>query len=250
MVKLLHILEDIDLDSISASKSFKDLPPNLKLISQRGKTRNVYEYNDKYVLKIAKNKKGLEQNKNEVEVLNKYDSPLFPKLEKYDNKNYRYIVIEKVNDFKNYSSFYKFTYPNIDIIYNKLLDFYDKNKNKYSIPDYVFFNKKDTYSHTILNKYYDKKDIVFMTKEENKKIWDKYIKKGIYSVDTDEIENQVSPDQRITFMTYKEMDDLLGNNSNVKELKKLIDQGYKLNDTHWKNFGYKNNQLKILDLGI
>lgn len=250
MIKLLDILEDINLDSISNSKSFKDLPPNLKLLSKRGTTRDVYEYNNNYVLKVAKNKKGLEQNKKEVEILNKYNSPLFPKLEKYDNKNYKYIVIEKVNDFKNYASFYKFVYPKIDIIYKKLLDFYNKNKDEYAIPTYIYLDKKVTYSYLILDNYYDKKDIFFITRKENNKIWDKLKKSGISSIDQDEFLNQSPPDQRIIFMTYEEIDNLLGDNNNVKELKKLISQGYEPNDLHWRNFGYKDDQLKILDLGI
>jgi hypothetical protein len=67
--------------------------------------------------------------------------------------------------------------------------------------------------------------------------------------DYDDLLKHSSPDQRITFMTYEEMNNLLDNNY-VKEIKKLINQGYKPNDLHWGNFGYKDNQLKILDLGL
>jgi hypothetical protein len=248
MIKLIDLLKEIDLDSISDAP-FSKLPPGLKLISQRGTTRNIYEYNKDYILKIAKNNKGIEQNKEEIKNLTKYISPLFPKLKSYDDRNYKYIVVEKVNDFKSYNEFYKFIFPNIEKIAKKFIQFANEYRSKYTIPDSIGLEKSTVY-YFILKAWLHKEDIIFITKEENKKIWDKYTKKGIYNVDDNELINQTPPNQRITFMTYDELNKELNTTDSTNLLKQLIDDGFKVTDWHWKNFGYKDNQLKLIDLGL
>lgn len=227
MIKLTNILEDVNLDDISKSKSFKDLPSGLKLISSRGTTRNVYEYNNKYVLKIAKNNKGIEQNKKEIENLTKYDSPLFPELKKYDEKNYRYVVIEKVNDFKKHMQFYEFVYPDIDILYKKIRNFYykqlsEKGYNTSDIYDIAYNPKWSIYFDIVRHWYYDE-DIQYKNKETGE---------IMFTITTEELEN------------------ILGNNQNARDLKNIIREKRFGKDLHWKNFGYVGNQLKIIDLGV
>jgi len=247
MIKLIDILkEEINLDAISNAPSSK-LPPGLSLISNRGTTRDVYEYNDKYVIKIAKNSKGISQNHQEVEVLTKYNSPLFPKLKKYDEKNDKYIVIEKVNDFKNEKSFYEFTYPNIDIIYKKVLSFFKKNPQYTSVNDLTIPRPKAYYYHIIIP-YYLKQDIIGVTKEAKKRIWDETTKKAAGAPFSLDFFTQSTPDERIIIIPYKELTQFL-DTPNTQELKKIYKQKI-VQDLHWKNFGYQNNQLKILDLGL
>ena len=227
MIKLIDILkEEINLDDIS-NAPFSKLPPELNLISKRGSARNVYDYNDKYVLKIAKNSKGIYQNKKEIETLSKINSPLLPELKKYDKKNYKYIVIEKINDFKDASQFFKFIFPDIDTLYKKILDFYYQQKNGFSntadiwdIPDN---SKKDVYEYIIEDTWLQGKDLQFKNKQ------------------TDEIMFNI---------TYDELDNILKDNQNAKDLKKIYDMGLGSEDFHWRNFGYKDSQLKMLDLGI
>ena len=50
--------------------------------------------------------------------------------------------------------------------------------------------------------------------------------------------------------TIDELNNMLKDNQNVKDLKELYDMGLGSRDFHWRNFGYKDSQLKILDLGI
>jgi hypothetical protein len=227
MIKLIDILkEEINLDDIS-NAPFSKLPPELNLISKRGSARNVYDYNDKYVLKIAKNSKGIYQNKKEIETLSKINSPLLPELKKYDKKNYKYIVIEKINDFKDASQFFKFIFPDIDTLYKKILDFYYQQKNGFSntadiwdIPDN---SKKDVYEYIIEDTWLQGKDLQFKNKQ------------------TDEIMFNI---------TYDELNNMLKDNQNAKDLKELYDMGLGIKDFHWRNFGYKDSQLKMLDLGI
>lgn len=246
MIKLIDILKEIDLDAISNS-SFSKLPPGLNLISNRGTTRDVYEYNDKYVIKIAKNSKGISQNHQEVEVLTKYNSPLFPKLKKYDEKKYKYIVIEKVNDFKNEKSFYEFTYPNIDMIYKKVLNFFKKNPQYVSEYDLTIPIPKAYYYHVIIP-YYLNQDIIGVTKEAAKRIWDETASKAAGAPFSIDHFTQSTPDERVTIIPHKELTQLL-DTPNTQELKKIYKQKI-IQDLHWKNFGYQNNQLKILDLGL
>jgi hypothetical protein len=51
-------------------------------------------------------------------------------------------------------------------------------------------------------------------------------------------------------ITYDELNNMLKDNQNAKDLKELYDMGLGIKDFHWRNFGYKDSQLKILDLGI
>jgi hypothetical protein len=247
MIKLLNILESIDLDSISNVKSFKDLPPNLVLISKRGSTRNIYKYNNNYVLKIAKNKKGLEQNKNEVENLIKYNSSLFPKLEKYDKENYRYIVVEKVNDFKTGKDFYKSMFPEFEDVFIKFKDFYDKHHQIYFIPDYRD-HEFNLYTNEIFPSYLTDKPIDFISKTEFDTLHNQ--NKNLFNTNRKKFYSLADKDQVITFMTSKDINNILDKNINAQNIKKLYKSGYYSSDLHWKNFGYVGDQLKMIDLGI
>jgi len=226
MIKLIDILKEINLDDISNSP-FSKLPPGLSLISKRGSARNVYDYNDKYVLKIAKNDKGIYQNKKEIEILSKIKSPLLPELKKYDEKNYKYIVIERINDFKNATQFFKFIFPDIDILYKKILDFYYQQRNELSntsdIWDIPGNSKKDVYEHIIEDTWLQGKDLQFENRQTGEIMFN---------------------------ITYNELNNMLKNNQNAKDLKELYNMGLGTRDFHWRNFGYKNSQLKMLDLGI
>jgi hypothetical protein len=248
MIKLLDILENVNLDVISNIKSFKDMPSNLKLISSRGTTRNVYEYDDNYVLKIAKNNKGIEQNKKEIENLIKYDSSLFPKLKKYDKENYRYLVVEKVNDFKTGKDFYKNMFPEFENIYSKFREFYNEYHQTYNIPDYSKSTKFNLYTNQIIPAYLKDKPIYFISKTEFDKL---YIQnKNLFSTDREKFYSLAPKEKTINFLTSEEINNILDKNINAKNIKKLYKSGYPSQDLHWKNFGYINNQLKIIDLGL
>jgi len=81
----------------------------LKEISH-GSSRTAYELPiGAYVLKIARNKKGIAQNEHEVEV---YTNPqikdIVPRIyPKSDLQNYSYLIVEKVNAFSTYNDFKK-----------------------------------------------------------------------------------------------------------------------------------------------
>lgn len=65
-------------------------------------SRSVYALNDHYVLKIARNKVGAEQNQHEIDVYNLAEiknRKYFAKLV-LDVSSYRFVVMEKVTTFK------------------------------------------------------------------------------------------------------------------------------------------------------
>jgi hypothetical protein len=235
--------EEINLDDIS-NTPFSKLPPGLNLISKRGSSRNVYDYNDKYVLKIAKNNKGIHQNKKEIEILSKINSPLIPELKKYDEENYKYIVIEKVNDFKNYNQFMKFIFPNIENVIKKFIQFINQYKNEYDILSFISLDKPTMY-YFILKYWLDKKDFSYVETTTSKKL-----KNDLSTYTRDDIINKSSPDKHITFMTYNELNKELNPTNSTNLLRQLIDDGFELRDWGWRNFGYKGDQLKLIDLGL
>ena len=57
-----------------------------------GSSRIVWNINNNIILKLAKNKKGLEQNRTEC---NQPINELFTKIYEYDNINYQWIIAEK-----------------------------------------------------------------------------------------------------------------------------------------------------------
>ena len=136
-------------------------------------------------------------------------------------------MIEKVNDFKNAIQFFKFIFPNIDILYKKIFDFYYQQKNNSSnisniwdIPDN---RKSDVYDHIIEDTWLQGKDLQFKNQKTGEIMFN---------------------------ITYDELDNMLKDNQNAKDFKKIYDMGLDSKDFHWRNFGYKDSQLKILDLGI
>jgi hypothetical protein len=248
MIKLTDILENINLDDISKAKSFKEIPLNLNLISSRGTTRNVYEYNDKYILKIAKNNKGIEQNKKEIENLTKYNSPLFPQLKKYDKENYRYVMVEKVNDFKTGKDFYKNMFPEFEDIYLNFRKFYDKYHQTYNIPDYNAGTKFNFYTNELFKSYLKDESIYFISRIEFVKLYNQ--NKDLFSSNRRKFYSLAPENQTIVFMTSEDINNILNNNINAQSMKELYKSGYYSSDLHWKNFGYVDKQLKIIDLGL
>ena len=98
------ILTDNRLIKLSEFKTFKERKDyaneNFKKLSH-GTSRNVYIYSDKYVLKVAKNPKGIAQNLTESnpEILKKY-SDIVAKVTDY-NKNGKWLLQQKVEQVDN-----------------------------------------------------------------------------------------------------------------------------------------------------
>ena len=67
-----------------------------------GSSRKVFNLNNGYVVKIAKNNAGIEQNKAEVSISNKDKSGIFAKVVQFA-QNYEYIVMRKAHKIKDIS---------------------------------------------------------------------------------------------------------------------------------------------------
>ncbi len=107
-----------------------------------GSSRCVYMLSDNFVLKLAYNAAGIEQNKLEFERYDKTKSKLFPIV--YDHgKNFEYIVCENV-------------VPANDVDFEKILDIpYEGSWKQYSVPEK---NSSDEYNGDYeigYNKYFD-----------------------------------------------------------------------------------------------
>ena len=107
-----------------------------------GSSRLVFMLSDNFVLKLAYNKAGIEQNKLEFERYYKTKSKLFPIV--YDHgKNFEYIVCENV-------------VPANDVDFEKILDIpYEGSWKQYSVPEK---NSSDEYNGDYeigYNKYFD-----------------------------------------------------------------------------------------------
>lgn len=107
-----------------------------------GSSRLVFMLSDNFVLKLAYNKAGIEQNKLEFERYYKTKSKLLPIV--YDHgKNFEYIVCENV-------------VPANDVDFEKILDIpYEGSWKQYSVPEK---NSSDEYNGDYeigYNKYFD-----------------------------------------------------------------------------------------------
>ena len=93
-----------------------------------GSSRYVYMLSDNFVLKLAYNVAGIEQNKLEFERYDKTKSKLFPIV--YDHgKNFEYIVCENV-------------VPANDVDFEKILDIpYEGSWKQYSVPEKNSFDE-------------------------------------------------------------------------------------------------------------
>jgi hypothetical protein len=92
------IMSSFDLKTFENIKSFKKryiyAKEHLKRLGA-GSSRIVFELNDKFVLKIARNMKGIAQNEFECSLMNDYMAPDFlTKVKDCDDKSF-YIIAEK-----------------------------------------------------------------------------------------------------------------------------------------------------------
>ncbi len=67
-----------------------------------GSSRKVFNLNNGYVIKIAKNNAGIEQNKTEVNISEKDMSGRFAKVVQF-SRNYKYIIMRKAHKIKDIS---------------------------------------------------------------------------------------------------------------------------------------------------
>ena len=121
-----------------------------------GSSREVYDLNNEYVLKVAKNKAGLAQNRSEYKIYKKDNSKLFANI-LYASDDYNFIIMrkaKKVHDISDVWNYFnvssKFEFYNLSFIrrlrnkYNLILA--DLNRpsswgiidKKYVIIDYGF----------------------------------------------------------------------------------------------------------------
>lgn len=78
-----------------------------------GNTREVFLYNNKYVIKLATGDYGNHANNSEVEVYNKFkgqDFNILAKILNYDEKYYNFIIMERASVFKSEEQFNNFYY--------------------------------------------------------------------------------------------------------------------------------------------
>lgn len=82
---------------LSKFKERKDFANKKFKLLDKGSARIVYLIGDKYVLKLAKNKKGIYQNKKEIEIQeSKKYNDIIANIVEYDENNY-YIITEKAD---------------------------------------------------------------------------------------------------------------------------------------------------------
>lgn len=72
-----------------------------------GSSRKVFDLNNGYVIKIAKNEAGIGQNKTEVNISKKDKSGLFAKVIK-KSSDYEFIVMRKANKIKDISFVWRY----------------------------------------------------------------------------------------------------------------------------------------------
>ena len=96
-----------------------------------GSSREVYDLNNGYVVKVAKNRAGIEQNKTEYRIYSKDNTGIFAKIVQVSD-NYEYVVMKKARKVKRIEEVWK--YFNVS---NKM-EFYnvgeiERLRNKYNL---------------------------------------------------------------------------------------------------------------------
>lgn len=133
-----QILNSNDIDSFTQLHKFSDrkkyADENYKLIN-KGTGRYVYNINNEYVLKLAKNNKGIEQNKTEINISNsgKYND-ITANIVEYDT-NGLYLIQQKA---------YRVTDQNFKDITGLQLDgflYYLRHNIKWDGSNVKFYNK-------------------------------------------------------------------------------------------------------------
>lgn len=92
-----------------------------------GSSRKVFDLNNGYVIKIAKNKAGIEQNKNEYKISISDNTALFAKV-MYASENYEFIIMEKAKKVSNI--FYVWNYFGVTNVID-FLSLYKLQRIKY-----------------------------------------------------------------------------------------------------------------------
>lgn len=97
---------NFDTDNFKSIKFFKSRFDYCKQTLGKpignGSSRIVWKLNDKLVIKLAKNKKGLAQNQAEINLLkNNLYKNMFTKIYEFDNVNYQWLITEKAQKLTN-----------------------------------------------------------------------------------------------------------------------------------------------------
>jgi len=110
----------------------------------KGSSRYVYEINDKYVLKLAKNNKGIEQNKTEINIFkNSKVKDILAKIIEYD-ENGIFIVQERAESIINDNDFERIT----NLQFDGFL-YYLRHDKKWDGDNKQFYNK----FNSLINKF-------------------------------------------------------------------------------------------------
>lgn len=92
----------IDFDKIKA-----DIDEHKYSLIGSGSGRNVYDLDNGYVVKSAKNRRGLAQNKAEHEIATNNKSHYFAKI-KGVSEDYRFLIMEKADRIKSFSEVWNY----------------------------------------------------------------------------------------------------------------------------------------------
>ncbi len=93
---------DIDIEVIKTNLRLKSYP----LIGV-GSGRAVYDLNNGYVVKAAKNRKGIEQNKAEYQISEMNHQNIFAKVAAH-SEDYRFLVMEKAQRISSFAEIWKY----------------------------------------------------------------------------------------------------------------------------------------------
>lgn len=141
--------------SLNELKKITSFAGRLKYIKSRlprvgkGSSRAVYAIDNDKVLKLAMNKKGLDQNMTEVDVANLYDS--VPKVFDFDENNHTWTITEKVTPIKDKSDFERvagITFENFVAAVRYELDHRRDGRVKLAKPEFVddYWNNNEVFS--------------------------------------------------------------------------------------------------------
>lgn len=94
-----------------ANINFDEIKYNLRKRMYRyigsGSGRRVYDLGNGYIIKVAKNRKGIAQNQVEYDIALSDDSNLFAKIPNV-SKDYSLLIMEKAERIKNFSYIFKY----------------------------------------------------------------------------------------------------------------------------------------------
>lgn len=209
-----------------------------------GIERTGYMTNSGEVIKLSK-PLGVNSNKRELERFNRQDIDAFPRFYAYDNEDYMWFVVEKVNQIGKENTWEKYRklFPKLFDIYDKVLEIqgysverFTENQKQWR-PAYVLVELMEFFHY---KKHGDERT---WAKNDT---WDRAVGNAF------KISPRSEDSAKIHKIAFDAMNEYLKNpDRNFKSLRRAVeDAEVEPSDFHFNNLGYDDNwNVKILDAG-